>query len=141
MVYGLQNGLLGIKADPTPVHTKTIIAGANLIAVDIVGGRKMGVEPGKNIFVKLAIDTFGMPHINIKGDASRYKGWKNVGPLVDLFLDYGEELYGFSNILGFISTEMDETAFPRKVKSSSLILGLRRIILKILRTLNLAGII
>jgi hypothetical protein len=69
--------------------------------VDIVGGQKMGIDPEKNSFVKLAIDTFGMPQINVKGDNSRYKDWKNVGPWVDRFLDHGEELYGFFEPDGF----------------------------------------
>gem|GEM_PF-4760313 len=31
----------------------------------------MGINPEKNSFVKLAIDTLGMPQINVKGDTSR----------------------------------------------------------------------
>lgn len=135
------DGLLGIKADFSPHHSKTIIAGSNIIAVDIVGGQKMGIDPVKNSFVKLAIDTFGMPDINIKGDNSRYKDWKNVGPLVDWFLDHGEEFYGFSNIMGFVSSGMDEKAFPIKIKASRTTMALRSIVLKTLRILNKAGII
>jgi uncharacterized protein (DUF362 family) len=135
------DGLLGIKADFSPYHSKTIIAGSNIIAVDIVGGEKMGIDPMKNSFVKLAIETLGMPEINIIGDTSRYKDWKNVGPLVDRFLDYGEELYGFSNLMGFISSGMDEKAFPIKIKVSRTTLALRSIILKILRILNKGRII
>jgi len=40
----------------------------------------MGINPAKSSFVKLAIDTFGMPEINVKGDTSRYKDWKMWGP-------------------------------------------------------------
>ena len=135
------DGLLGIKADFSPYHSKTIIAGSNIIAVDIVGGQKMGIDPAKSSFVKLAIDTFGMPYINVKGDTSKYKDWKNVGPLVDRFLDHGEELYGFSNLMGFISSGMDEEAFPTKIKVSKTTLALRFLVLRILRILNKGGII
>jgi uncharacterized protein (DUF362 family) len=53
------DGLLGFKADYTPKHTKTIIAGANLVAVDIMGGQKMGIDPMRNSFVELATKKFG----------------------------------------------------------------------------------
>ncbi len=44
------DGLLGLKADYKPNHTKTLIAGENIIAVDIVGGKKMRLDPMKNRF-------------------------------------------------------------------------------------------
>ena len=135
------DGLLGIKADFSPNHSKTIIAGSNIIAVAIVGGEKMGINAVKNSFVKLAIDTFGMADIKVIGDTSRYKDWKNVGPLVDRFLDYGEELYSFSNLMCFISSVMDEEAFPRKIIASNTTLALRSIVLSILRILNKGGVI
>ena len=137
------DGILGLKADYLPNHTKTLIAGENIIAVDIVGGQKMGLDPMKNRFVKLAVETFGKPDITVIGDTSVYKDWKNVGPLTDSILDYGEELYGFSNILGYMCTEMDETAFPKKnkVRVSWFRNTLRGIFLNIFRVLNKAGII
>jgi len=64
-----------------------------------------------------------------------------VGPLVDRFLDHGEELYGFSNLMGFISSGMDEEAFPIKIKASGTTLAMRSIVLRILRILNKGGII
>ncbi len=136
------DGILGIKADLTPQHTKTIIAGANLVAVDIVGGQKMGLDPMKNRFVKLAAGSLGKPDIRIIGDASVYKDWKNVGPLVDYIFDYGEELYGISNILGFLSSEMDK-AFPIRedINTSWITKSLRSVFIKTFRGLNKAGII
>ena len=135
------DGILGIKADFSPHHSKTIIAGSNIIAVDIVGGQKMGINPLKNSFVKLAIDTFGIPDINVIGDTSQYKDWKNVGPLIDRFLDHAEELYDFSNLMGFISSGMDEKAFPIKIKASKTTLALRSMVLETLKKLNKDDII
>ncbi|NJD77861.1 MAG: DUF362 domain-containing protein [Candidatus Methanoperedens sp.] len=137
------DGLLGLKADFDPNHTKTLIAGENIIAVDIVGGQKMGLDPMKNFFVKLAVDTFGKPDITIIGDFSVYKDWKNVGLFVDSILDYGEELYGFANILGYMCSEMDLKAFPpkRELQVSWFRNTLRGVFLNIFRVLNKAGII
>ncbi len=129
------DGLLGIKADYTPKHTKTIIAGTNLVAVDMVGGQKMGLDPMKSSFVRLAAEAFGKPEINIIGDTSVYEDWDNVPPGMEHILNYGEEWYGLSNLMGFLSSEMDP-AFPPKI-TSRLTLALRSIILRILKTISL----
>ncbi len=119
------DGLLGLKSDYTPKHTKTIIAGANLVAVDMVGGQKMGLDPMRNSFVRLAAQRSGKPDINVIGDNSKYKDWDNVMWGVDHMLDYGEELNGISNVLGYLSSQMDP-AFPMKVKKPSWVTNLMR---------------
>ncbi|MFQ6136181.1 MAG: DUF362 domain-containing protein [Candidatus Hydrothermarchaeales archaeon] len=133
------DGLLGIKADITPKHTKTIIGGENLVAVDIVGAEKMGLNPLDSNFLRLAVEAFGMPEINRVGDLSVYEEWDNVPPLVDKFLDIGEEWYSLSNWLGFLSSDMDPE-FPIKVESSSIkhkiVLKLRPVVLRILRLIS-----
>ncbi len=136
------DGLMGIKADHAPNHSKTLIAGENIIAVDMVGGKKMGLDPMKNRFVKLAVETFGKPEITIIGDTSVYKDWKNVGPFTDYILDYGEELYDTSNVLGYVGSEMDTSAFPEKnVGSINWFSRItRNIFISIFRFLNKAGI-
>lgn len=129
------DGALGIKADFTPKHTKTIIAGANLVAVDIVGGEKMSIDPMKNSFVRLAAEEFGKPEINIIGDTSSYENWDNVAPGMEHIMNYGEEWYGFSNFIGFLSSAMDPD-FPVK-NTSRITLALRRVVLKILRLISI----
>lgn len=129
------DGILGIKADLTPKHTKTIIAGDDLVAVDIVGGRKMGLDPMKNSFVALAADRLGHPDIEVVGDDSVYPDWDNVPPGFEYVLNYGEEWYGFSNLLGMLSSDMDE-AFPLK-RRAWLTVRLRGVMLLLLRTVSL----
>jgi uncharacterized protein (DUF362 family) len=137
------DGIFGVKSDYSPNHTKTLIAGENIISVDIVGGQKMGINPMNNRFVKLAIETFGMPEINIIGDKSHYKNWKNITPFADKILDYGEELYGAANILGYLSSDMDTRAFPEKnIEIISWYTKIvRYVFINISRVLNKAGII
>jgi uncharacterized protein (DUF362 family) len=125
------DGLLGIKSDLKPEHTKTIIAGSNLLAVDVVGGRKMGLDPMKNVFVRHAIKEFGRPEIRVEGDEFVYENWDNVPPGVDHLLNYGEEWYGFSNLMGFLSSEMDP-AFPMKPRYR-IAFALRRSTLSLLK--------
>lgn len=135
------DGILGLKTDYKPNHTKTLIAGENIIAVDIVGGKKMGLDPMKNSFVKLAVKNCGEPEINIIGDASAYKDWKNVGPFADRLLDYGEEFYDSANLLGYMCSEMDTEAFPEKYEKSWFKENMRNIFLNIFRILNKANVI
>ncbi|MFC7007068.1 hypothetical protein [Halalkalicoccus salilacus] len=125
------DGLLGIKSDLKPEHTQTIIAGSNLVAVDIVGGRKMGLNPMKNLFVSRAVRRLGRPDIRAEGDESVYENWNNVPPGVEHVLNYGEEWYGFSNLLGFLSSEMDPV-FPMKPRYR-VVFGLRRATLSLLK--------
>lgn len=72
-----------------------------------------------------------MPEVEWIGDKFTYKNWKNISPLVDKFMDIGEEFYTITNWLGFFSIEMDP-AFPRKIRSPFL-LALNRITTYILR--------
>lgn len=130
------DGLLGFKEDYKPKHTKTLIAGANLIAVDWVGGQKMGLDPMKNRFVKLAVCAFGKPEIKIIGDkdpAAVYGNWKNVGPISHWSLDYGEDFYKTSNLLGYICSDMDTNAFPKKVEESWFKENIRKLFIFILK--------
>lgn len=128
------DGVMGLKADYTPKHTK-IIAGTNLVAVDQVSAEKMGLNHMKSSFVRLAAEAFGEPEINIIGDTSVYEDWDNVPPGMEHILNYGEEWYGLSNLMGFLSSEMDK-AFPPKI-TSRITLWLRNIILKILKTISI----
>ncbi len=131
------DGLLGLKSDYTPKHTKTIIAGANLVAVDIVGGQKMGIDPMRNIFVQLAAKKFGVPEIKVIGDSSKYKDWDNVMWGVNYMLDYGEEIGSISNVLGYLSSQMDP-GFPMKDKKPSWITNMMRgIFAWFIRTISL----
>jgi len=129
------DGLLGIKADFTPKHTRTIIAGENIIAVDMVGGRKMGLDPMESSFVSLAVEEFGMPDFDVDGDDSVYDDWDNVPLYINHIFNIGEEFYKFSNFFGFVSSDMDP-AFPLKEGRSRIDLAMRQVVLKILRLIS-----
>ena len=132
------DGLLGLKADYSPRHTKTIIGGENIIAVEWVGAKKMGLDPFVSRIFALATTAFGMPEVSWEGDQSVYEGWVNVPDLLDKMLDVGEEYYTYSNWLGFISSEMDP-AFPPKIRYRS-VLFLRRAMKRILRVISRYGL-
>jgi len=94
------DGPLGVITDPKPNHTNTIIGGENLIAVDWVGAKKMGLDPDDpNVgrFLPLAVEAFGKPEVNWVGDTSVYDPWENVHEAFIKSLDILEEAYAFSD--------------------------------------------
>lgn len=112
------DGQFGVIVDPTPNHTKTIIGGENLIAVDWVGAKKMGLDPDDpqiGRFLPLAVEAFGKPEVNWIGDKSLYEGWSNVNEVIIKSLDIIEEAYAFSDWWFSGLTAMDKYfAFTRK---------------------------
>jgi hypothetical protein len=78
----------------------------------------MGLNPMRKSFVRLATERLGKPDINVIGDSSEYEVWDNVMWGIDYLLDYGEELNSISNVLGYLSSQMDP-AFPMKDKKPS----------------------
>jgi uncharacterized protein (DUF362 family) len=111
------DGPFGVIASAGPRKTDTIIAGENIIAVDTVGARKMGLDPkGKGIgrFLPLAIERFGEPEsITVIGDESLYQPWTNVSPWMVKPLDLLEESYTLSNWWFACFSAMSK-AFPPK---------------------------
>jgi len=136
--YWSADGLLGLKADYTPKHTQTIIGGENIIAVEWVGAKKMGLNPYDSRIFQLAMTAFGMPEVEWIGDSTVYENWVNLPPLLDRWLDVGEEYYTYANWLGFVSSDMD-AAFSPKV-SHRFTLFARRIVTAILRFLSRLGL-
>ncbi|UCG23277.1 MAG: DUF362 domain-containing protein [Chloroflexota bacterium] len=136
--YWSADGLMGLKADYSPRHTKTIIGGESIIAVEWVGSKKMGLDPQDSRIFTLATTAFGLPEVEWIGDKSTYEDWSNVPDLLDKMMDVGEEYYTYANWLGFISSEMDP-AFPPKIRYRS-VLFIRRIMKHILRLLSRYGL-
>lgn len=95
------DGQFGVIADPKPNHTKTMLAGENLIAVDWVGAKKMGLDPDAphvGRFLPLAVEAFGRPErIDWIGDQSIYKPWANVSEVFIKSLDLLEEAGAFAD--------------------------------------------
>ncbi|MBI4651813.1 DUF362 domain-containing protein [Candidatus Desantisbacteria bacterium] len=105
------DGQYGVIVDPKPNYTKTIIGGENLIAVDWVGAKKMGLDPDNpkiGRFLPLAVEAFGKPEIKWIGDKSIYDPWVNVNQMIILSLDIIEEAYAFSDWWFSGLTAMDE---------------------------------
>jgi uncharacterized protein (DUF362 family) len=112
------DGPIGVISDVRPNPTKTLIGGEKLVAVDWVGARKMGLNPLKSPFMKIAVHEFGSPEgkIELIGDDTHYYPWKNVHPFLVDFLALAEESWRFSNSFMSMFLFVDEY-FPRKPMS------------------------
>jgi uncharacterized protein (DUF362 family) len=112
------DGPMGVISDVRPNLTKTLIGGEKIVAVDWVGARKMGLNPLKSRFMKIAVHEFGSPEgkIELIGDDTPYRPWKNVHPFLADILALAEEWWVLSH--SFMSTFIfAEDYFPSKPMS------------------------
>jgi uncharacterized protein (DUF362 family) len=116
--YVSADGPFGIFADTKPNQTNTIIGGADLVAVDWVGATKMGIDPMISQYMRLAVEAFGKPRIELVGDGSLYRPWLNVPVALTLFTHKGLDAdFHFGNLVYMVSAQMDETFFRHKSKA------------------------
>jgi len=109
------DGPFGIFADRQPNPTRTVIAGENVVAVDWVGARKMGLDPMVSRYMQLAVQVFGRPTVELVGDDSVYPDWCNVPRAVVELWDNAEECYSFtSTFFSLLNHEYVSAAFPRR---------------------------
>ena len=105
------DGQFGVIADPKPNLTQTIIAGENLLAVDWVGAKKMGLDPDDpsvGRFLPLVVQAFGKPEIHWVGNKSTYEDWHNVVTPLSRALNLIEKSYAFSDWWFAVLTAMDK---------------------------------
>lgn len=117
------DGQLGVGCDPEPNLTKTIIGGKNLVAVDWVGAKKMGLnpeDPATDRCFYHAVKAFGRPKVNWIGDQTTYAPWENVSQIFIKSLDLIEEAYRFSDWWFSILSAQDKT-FPFRRKSPAVL--------------------
>ena len=113
--YLSADGPFGIFADPVPNETHTIIGGTDLVAVDWVAASKMGIDPMISNYMKLAVEEFGKPEIQLIGDPNPYRPWLNVPVALNLFTHRGMDAnHYFGNLLYMVSAQMDESHFRHK---------------------------
>ncbi len=108
------DGPFGIFADKKPNPTETIIGSESPIAADWIGASKMGLDPMVSDYMKLAVEEFGKPRIELIGDRSLYPGWVNVTDVVPMFASgVLDRNYYFGNLFYAIFAYMEDF-FPYK---------------------------
>jgi uncharacterized protein (DUF362 family) len=113
--YLSADGPFGVFADPLPNPTRTILGGPSLVAVDWVGASKMGIDPMVSEFMKLAVKRWGKPEIELVGEATVYRPWLNVPPVMTWFASQVVDAnYGMGNLFYALMANMDATHFTPK---------------------------
>jgi uncharacterized protein (DUF362 family) len=107
------DGPFGIFADPAPNETRTILGGADLVAVDWIAATRMGLDPRVSPYMRHALEAFGKPRIDLVGEATPYRPWLNVPVLLALFTNGGlDASHFFGNAFYASFAQMDDAAFP-----------------------------
>ncbi len=101
------DGPFGIFADKNPNYTETIIGGDDLVAVDWVGAGKMGLDPMVSDYMKLAVEAFGKPEIELLGDRTCYPDWVNSPDIVSKLAFGLDREYYFGNFVYSVFSTMD----------------------------------
>ncbi len=102
------DGPFGVFADKDPNETETIIGSEDIVAADWIGAEKMGLDPMVSDYMKLAVEAFGKPEINLVGDRSVYPVWENVPDVFPPFLFTGmDRHYYFGNLIYSVFAYMD----------------------------------
>jgi uncharacterized protein (DUF362 family) len=133
------DGPFGIFADPAPNVTHTMIGGADLVAVDWIGASKMGIDPMISSYMRLAVQRFGKPEIELVegSDANPYRPWLNVPVALTQFTTKGLDAnYYVGNLFYTSGAQMDESYFTYKDRRRY-VLFLRRLTLPVRRALFL----
>jgi len=121
------DGPFGIFADPAPNETGTVLGGPDLVAVDWVAASKMGIDPLVSPYMRLAVEAFGKPAIDFRGDPCPYRPWLNVPVALALFTNRGVDAdHFFGNLMYSAMAQMDEGHFTHRSRSAPMRL-LRRI--------------
>jgi hypothetical protein len=78
----------------------------------------MGIDPLVSPYMRLAVEAFGKPAIDFRGDPCPYRPWLNVPVALALFTNRGVDAdHYFGNLMYSALAQMDETHFTHRSRS------------------------
>ena len=107
--YISADGPFGIFADKNPNRTETLIGSEDVVATDWIGAAKMGLDPMVSDYMKMAVEAFGKPQIQLVGDRTIYPDWVNVTDVIPL-VAFGvlDRSYYFGNLFYAVFAYMED---------------------------------
>jgi hypothetical protein len=85
----------------------------------------MGIDPMISEYMRLAVEAFGKPQIDLHGDDSMYRPWLNVPAGLTLFTHKGVDAnYHFGNLMYHCCAQMDSDEF--RLRSNAIHIRLLR---------------
>ncbi len=110
--YSSADGWLGVKMKAICKKPHTIIAGADITAVDHFGAGLMGVKPEKSIMYSALSDLMPLKPYQVKGNASRPNPWRNSPHIFALFSRLIESNANTMDFAGSLATGGYDKCFP-----------------------------
>lgn len=111
--YRASDGTAGFAVQFDPKEPKMMLAGENIVALDIVGARMMKLDPLESPLLRFALRHVGEPSYRVIGDDTPLEDWQNVSDVINNIVDVGQAIYVLANIgaqAGIINVDTDE--FP-----------------------------
>ncbi|MEO7096336.1 MAG: DUF362 domain-containing protein, partial [Polyangiales bacterium] len=127
------DGLAGVIADRSPRHPRLILAGADIIAVDIAALWLMGErDPARTPDLRAAIDLLGdpRPHLHVLGDITPLADWDraDAGLLARPLSALAGPVYAALGHRGALFTApVDTDAFP-PIGETAVLAAARRVV-------------
>lgn len=111
--YLASDGIAGFAIQFEPKLLKMMLAGENILALDIVGAKLMNVDVWEAPLPRFVMQHLGEPVYEIEGDSTPIADWGNIPDPIQNIVDVGQAVYLLSNVTalaGIINVDTNE--FP-----------------------------
>jgi uncharacterized protein (DUF362 family) len=111
--YRASDGTVGFAVQYDPKLLKMMLASRDIIALDLVGARLMGIDPWEAPLPRFVMQHLGEPDYTVVGDDTTLQDWENVPDDIQNIVDVAQAIYLLSNagaMSGLLNLDTDE--FP-----------------------------
>ena len=111
--YWGSDGTAGFAVQYHPKLLKLMLAGENILALDLAGAKLMGIDAWESPLPRFVMQHLGEPEYEIIGDATPLENWANVSDDIQNIVDVAQAVYVLSNLgaqAGLLNVDVNE--FP-----------------------------
>jgi uncharacterized protein (DUF362 family) len=110
------DGAGGFAVQYNPKLFKIMLAGQDILALDLVGARLMGVDAWESPLPRFVMMNWGEPEIEVDGDDTPLADWNPVPEEIHNIVDIGQAIYIIANVgaaAGILN--LDTKEFPPRI--------------------------
>jgi hypothetical protein len=110
------DGAGGFAVQYNPKLFKIMLAGQDILALDLVGARLMGVDAWESPLPRFVMMNWGEPEIEVDGDDMPLADWNPVPEEIHNIVDIGQAIYIIANVgaaAGILNLDTQE--FPPRI--------------------------
>jgi uncharacterized protein (DUF362 family) len=114
--YVGSDGAGGFAVQYNPKLLKMMLAAQDILALDLVGGKLMGVDPWESPLPRFVMMNWGEPEVEVIGDDTPLENWDPVPEEIHNMVDIGQAIYVIANAgaaAGILNLDTNE--FPPRV--------------------------